>query len=159
VFTFMSSLYFRGKLTYANTFQTPPPDLPGAFVIAPGLGLVPADLHIRTPELRAMAAVPVDPADPNFYEPLVRDALLLESALGADGRAVLLGSVATEKYVTPLTQVFGDRLYFPIAFVGRGDMSRGGLLLRCARAGEPLDCVPVRGAVRHGQRPPKLGRT
>jgi hypothetical protein len=69
---------------------------------------------------------------------------------------VLLGSVATEKYVTPLTQVLGDRLYFPLAFVGRGDMSRGGLLLRCARTREPLDCVPVLGAVRHGPKPPRL---
>jgi hypothetical protein len=156
VFTFMSSLYFRGKLTYANAFSAPPPDWPGAMVIAPGLGLVPADLLIHMSELRAMAAVPVDPADPNFYEPLVRDALVLEAVLGADGRAVLLGSVATEKYVTPLTQVLGRRLHFPVAFVGRGDMSRGGLLLRCAQAGEPLDCVPVQGAVRRGHRPPKL---
>jgi hypothetical protein len=157
VFTFMSSLYFRGKLTYANTFGAPPPDWPGTLVIAPGFGLVPADLLIRSPELRAMAAVPVDHAEPNFYEPLVRDALVLDSALGANGRAVLLGSVASEKYVTPLVQVFGDRLYFPACFVGRGDMSRGGLMLRCARSREPLECVPVRGAVRRGQRPPKLG--
>jgi hypothetical protein len=35
-------------------------------------------------------------------------------------------------------------------------MSRGGLLLRCARAGEELTYVPVQGAVRHGPRPPKL---
>jgi len=156
VFSFMSSLYFRGKLAYATTVGAPPPDWPAALVIGPGLGLVPADLLIHTPELRAMAAVPVDPAEPNFREPLVRDALALESALGSDGRAVLLGSVATEKYVTPLTQVLGDRLHFPLAFVGRGDMSRGGLMLRCARTGEPLDCVPVQGAVRKGQRPPKL---
>jgi hypothetical protein len=156
VFSFMSSLYFRGKLTYANTFGDPPPGWPGALVIAPGLGLVPADLLIHTSDLRAMAAVPVDPAEPNFCEPLVREATLLESALGADGRAVLLGSVATDKYVTPLIQVLGRRLHFPVAFVGRGDMSRGGLLLRCAQAGEPLHCVPVQGAVRRGQRPPKL---
>ena len=43
---------------------------------------------------------------------------------------VLLGSVATDKYVGPLLDVFGDRLYFPATFAGRGDMSRGGLLLR-----------------------------
>ena len=156
VFSFMSSLYFRGKLAYANTFGAPPPDWPGAMVIAPGIGLVPADIVIHTAELRAMAAVPVDPTEPNFCEPLVRDALLLEAVLGADGRAVLLGSIASEKYVTPLVQVFGRRLHFPACFVGRGDMSRGGLMLRCARTGEPLDCVPVQGAVRHGQRPPKL---
>ncbi len=55
-----------------------------------------------------------------------------------------------------LLGIFGDRLLFPISFVGRGDMSRGGLLLRQARAGEELEYVPVAGAVLHGQRPPKL---
>ena len=35
-------------------------------------------------------------------------------------------------------------------------MSRGGLLLRCVAAGEELPYVPVKGAVRHGPRPPKL---
>ena len=151
VFTFMSSLYFRGKLAYATRFGR-------AFVIAPGRGLLPADLLIRVDDLRRMAAVPVDQAIPAFREPLIRDAMALERGIGPDDRVVLLGSVATDKYVGPLLDVFGDRLHFPATFVGRGDMSRGGLMLRCARAGTPLDCVPVRGAVRHGVRPPKLGR-
>jgi len=158
VFTFMSSLYFRGKLAYANAFGAPPRGWPGALVIAPGRGLVPWDLRIRTPDLRAMAAVPVDAEEPSYRQPLVRDARALQRSLGTDGRAVLLGSVATEKYVDPLTEVFGDRLYFPAAFIGRGDMSRGGLLLRCARNGEPLECVPVQGAVRRGRRPPRLDK-
>lgn len=149
VFTFMSSLYFRGKLAYANRFGR-------ALVITPDRGLVPADLPIRLADLEAMARVPVDLAEPRYREPLVRDAGALARALGAGGRAVLLGSIATEKYVGPLLDVFGERLYFPAAFVGRGDMSRGGLLLRCARDGTPLDCVPVRGAPRHGPKPPRL---
>src|SRR5437870_5647388 len=40
--------------------------------------------------------------------------------------------------------------------VGRGDMSRGGLLLRQAAADVELTYVPIAGAVRHGPRPPKL---
>jgi hypothetical protein len=152
VFTFMSSLYFRGKLAYAVRFGR-------ALVIAPGRGLVSPDLTIGIADLQAMAAIPVDPEEPGFRDPLVRDATTLERALGSDGRAVLLGSVATDKYVSPLTQVFGDGLLFPAAFVGRGDMSRGGLLLRCARAGTPLEYVPVRGAVRHGPKPPRLPAT
>lgn len=156
VFTFMSSLYFRGKLAYANAFGAPPAGWAGALVIAPGRGLMSADLPIRVEDLRAMAAIPVDPEEPRYREPLVRDAAALERALGRDGRAVLLGSVATEKYVRPLLEVFGDRLHFPAAFVGRGDMSRGGLLLRCTRTGTPLEYAPVRGAVRHGARPPRL---
>jgi hypothetical protein len=157
-FSFMSGLYFRGKLTYATVFGTPVPGWSGVLVIAPGRGLLPADRPIGQADLEAMAAVPVDPANPGFAGPLVRDARLLARALGVDGRAVLLGSIATAKYVEPLDQVLGERLLFPATFVGRGDMSRGGLLLRHASAREPLAYVPVRGAVRHGVRPPKLGR-
>jgi hypothetical protein len=151
VFTFMSSLYFRGKLAYANQFGR-------AFVIAPGRGLLPADLLIRVEDLRNMATVPVDETEPAFREPLVRDATALHRGLAPEDRVVLLGSVATDKYVGPLLDVFGDRLLFPVTFAGRGDMSRGGLLLRCAQTGTTLDCVPVRGAVRHGPKPPKLPR-
>jgi hypothetical protein len=151
VFTFMSSLYFRGKLAYATRFGR-------AYVITPGRGLVPADVLIRVEDLRTMATVPVDEAVPAFRAPLVRDATALNRNLGSTDRVVLLGSVATAKYVGPLLEVFGERLHFPATFVGRGDMSRGGLMLRCAKAGTPLDYVPVRGAVLHGPRPPKLGK-
>ncbi|MGH7531144.1 MAG: hypothetical protein ACREMN_12230, partial [Gemmatimonadales bacterium] len=129
-----------------------------ALVITPGRGLVPADRPIRTTDLRAMAEVPIDANEPRYREPLVRDAAALSQAIGPAGRAVLLGSIATDKYVAPLLEVFGERLLFPADFVGRGDMSRGGLMLRCARAGTPLAYVPVRGAVRNGTRPPRLGR-
>lgn len=158
VFTFMSSLYFRGKLAYAHAFGAPPPGWSGALVITPGRGLVPAENLITVADLKDMAAVPVDEDEPRFREPLVRDARALAQALGTDGCAVLLGSVASAKYVTPLLEVFGERLHFPATFVGRGDMSRGGLMLRCAKAGTPLEYVPVRGAVLHGKRPPKLGK-
>jgi len=151
VFTFMSSLYFRGKLAYATRFGR-------AYVIAPGRGLLPADLLIRVEDLRQMASVSVDEDVAAFRDPLVRDATRLHAGLTAEDRVVLLGSVATDKYVGPLLGVFGDRLLFPATFAGRGDMSRGGLLLRCARGGVQLDCVPVRGAVRHGPKPPKLPR-
>ena len=149
VFTFMSSLYFRGKLAYATRFGH-------AYVITPGRGLVPADVLIRVEDLQKMATVPVDEAVPAFRAPLVRDATALNRNLGSTDRVVLLGSVATDKYVGPLLEVFGDRLQFPATFVGRGDMSRGGLMLRCAKAGTQLEYVPVRGAVLHGPRPPKL---
>ncbi len=151
VFTFMSSLYFRGKLAYATRFGR-------AYVITPGRGLVPADVLIRVEDLRTMATVEVDEAVPAFREPLVRDATALSRNMGSTDRVVLLGSVATAKYVGPLLEVFGERLHFPATFVGRGDMSRGGLMLRCARAGTPLEYVPVHGAVLHGPRPPKLGK-
>ena len=75
---------------------------------------------------------------------------------GRNAEFVLLGSVASQKYVEALGSIFGARLTFPISFVGRGDMSRGGLLLRAAASGSELEYVPVIGAVRHGVRPPKL---
>jgi hypothetical protein len=69
---------------------------------------------------------------------------------------VLLGSIASARYVEPLLEVFGARLSVPETFAGRGDMSRGGLLLRCAATGEELVYAPAEGATRHGARPPKL---
>src|SRR5216110_2674183 len=101
VFSFMSSLYFRGKLAYANAFGR-------AFVITPGRGLLPADVLIRVDDLRKMATVPVDESIPAFRDPLLRDAGALHRGMGADDQVVLLGSVATDKYVGPLLDVFGD---------------------------------------------------
>ena len=66
--------------------------------------------------------------------------------VGPECDVVLLGSIASPKYVDILTAIFGERLRFPIDFVGRGDMSRGGLLLRHAREGVELEYVPVLGA-------------
>ncbi len=156
VFRFASGLYFRGKLAYAEAFARPPRGVPGALVIAPGAGLVPADARVGAEDLRAFAGVPVDAADPRFRAPLERDALALAARLGRLAEVVLLGSIASDKYVEPLLGVLGARLLFPIDFVGRGDMSRGGLMLRAARAGVELDYAPVEGAVRRGPRPPRL---
>ena len=158
VFRFASGLYFRGKLAYAEVFARPPAGIPGVLVIAPGAGLVPPSAHVRADDLRAFAAVAVDAGDRRFREPLERDAQALAAALGASDEVVLLGSVASDKYVTPLVAMLGLRLLFPPAFVGRGDLSRGGLMLRAARAGEELEYRPVEGAVRHGPRPPRLPR-
>ena len=80
----------------------------------------------------------------------------LARALPPDSEIVLLGSIATAKYVDVLLEHFGQRLRFPVDFVGRGDMSRGGLLLRCAVDRSELAYISVAGAVRKGKRPPKL---
>jgi hypothetical protein len=151
VFTFLSGLYFRGKLTYAEHFGR-------ALVIAPGWGLVPARQMIRHGELEAIARVGVAPNEARFVDPLLRDATALAVTLDPGAPVVLLGSIATGKYVDVLERVFGDRLLFPSEFVGRGDMSRGGLLLRAARSGEELAYRPVAGAARRGPRPPRLER-
>jgi hypothetical protein len=158
VFRFASGLYFRGKLAYAEAFARPPPGVPRALVIAPGAGLLSAAALVRADDLRAFAAVPVDAAEPGFRAPLERDARALAAGLAPDGEVVLLGSIASDKYVEPLLAVLGARLLFPVDFVGRGDMSRGGLMLRAVREGVELPYAPVLGAVRRGARPPRLPR-
>lgn len=161
VFTFLSGLYFRGKLAYARAFAAAPdPGCPltgeGVFVITPGDGLASPSAAVTRRALQAFARVDVDPADSRFRRPLVAAARRVRERIGPRCEVVLLGSVASPKYVDVLGAVFGDRLTFPLDFVGRGDMSRGGLLLRCVAAGRELEYGPVLGAVVHGPRPPRL---
>ena len=161
VFAFISGLYFKGKLAYALAFARPPQpgsDIvgSGALIITPTAGLRPAETAVTSAALRAFAAVDIAADDPRYRLPLLASARALDDEIGPECDVVLLGSIASAKYVDVLKQVFGARLRFPVEFVGRGDMSRGGLLLRCMRAGEELTYVAVEGAVRHGPRPPKL---
>jgi hypothetical protein len=153
VFAFLSGLYFRGKLTYARAFARPSDVL----VITPGDGLVGPETPVTIGALRFFATIDIATDVLRFRAPLAAAARRLAARLGPRADVVLLGSIASGKYVDTLVEVFGRRLVFPEAFVGRGDMSRGGLLLRAVRAGEELPYVPVVGAVRHGTRPPRLG--
>lgn len=161
VFAFISGLYFKGKLAYALEFARPPePGAPltgsGALVITPSAGLRAVETAITADALRAFGAVDIAANDPRYRTPLLASARALDEEIGPECEVVLLGSIASAKYVDILVSVFGERLLFPLDFVGRGDMSRGGLLLRCVRSGEELTYAPVKGAVRHGPRPPKL---
>ena len=155
IFTFLSGLYFRGKVAYARAFGAPPPELHNAYVITTNRGLVPMDSAISLRELQSFSSVDIDANDARYRRPLLRDAKRI-AAKHPGVRVILLGSISTGKYVDVLLSVFGDRLHFPVDFVGRGDMSRGGLMLRCARTMEELTYAPVAGAVRRGKRPPKL---
>jgi hypothetical protein len=157
VFSFLSGLYFRGKLAYAEAFARPPAKLKtGVFIITTNRGLVPASNRVTLEDLAAFAAVDIDQSSEPFRVPLKRDAEALAQALGRHGEPVLLGSIATAKYVDVLVSAFGKRLLFPAEFVGRGDMSRGGLMLRYVAQGTELTYVAVEGAMRRGTRPPKL---
>lgn len=158
VFSFLSGLYFRGKLHYATAFARPPRAMPGVLVITASEGLRPPQSRVTLGVLRAYADVPIDVDEPRYAEPLRRDVEVLASLLAPhpETEIVLLGSVASDKYADVLTPLLGDRLVFPADFVGRGDMSRGGLLLRCTREQRELGYVPLAGAVRRGQRPPRL---
>lgn len=154
VFSFLSGLYFRGKLTYSRAFATP--ESASIRIITTNRGLLAPEEHVRPEDLKAFACVDLSAGGEEFLGPLARDARLLEGSVGADALVVLLGSIATNKYVGPLATVFGTRLVFPGEFIGRGDMSRGGLLLRAAKEGRELEYISVANAVRHGKRPPKL---
>ncbi|HYG63838.1 MAG TPA: hypothetical protein VEL74_14770 [Thermoanaerobaculia bacterium] len=140
-FTFMSSLYFRGKITYARHFAAPPDGFPGdgILVIAPGFGLVPPEWPLTIERMRRLSRTPVDLKSRSYCLPMRGHAQQLADNLPPDARVILLGSIATGKYVDLLLPVFGDRLLFPRAFVGAGDMKRGGLMLRAVREDTELD--------------------
>lgn len=154
VFTFVSSLYFRGKMAYVRRFAAPPPGFPregSALVIAAGFGLVPPDWRIDRERAEVLRNTPIDLKCPDYVEPMRRHLQTLHANLPASTPVVLLGSVATGKYVDLLEPVFGQRLLFPRLFAGAGDMRRGSLMLRAAREGEELEYVTL-DAPRHGRR-------
>jgi hypothetical protein len=156
IMAFLSGLYFRGKVAYAKTFGTPLNGMAGALVITSNAGLLDVDQPLTLAELRAFSTSEIDLKNSAYVAPLVRDAKRLARKLGPEAEVVLLGSISTKKYVEPLAKIFGQRLKFPVEFVGRGDMSRGSLLLRSAVAKTELTYTPLAGATLHGKRPPRL---
>jgi hypothetical protein len=153
-FSFLSGLYFRGKLTYAREFARPPRGVPGVLVITANRGLLPPETAVGADDLRGFGMVDIRSNDPRYRVPLERDLARLTAHPSAE--IVLLGSVATGKYLDVLLDVVGERLLFPTDFVGRGDMSRGALLLRAARERSELTYEPAATAVRRGRRPGRM---
>lgn len=151
VYQFISSLYFRGKLAYARQFTNPPPGVAGVHIIT-GAGLILPETAVSLDELRRISATPIDADNPAYRLPLDRDLSRLRELVGCEADVILLGSIATCKYVTPLLAVFGERLLFPKDFLGRGDMSRGSLLLRCCSAMSTLEYLPAAGLACSGKR-------
>jgi hypothetical protein len=153
VFAFCSGLYFRGKLAYARRFAASDAGgIEGVQVITPTRGLLPADHPVDLKLLDEFASVPALAEEPRFAAPLKKSAQALAAATG---EVVLLGSIATGKYLDCLLPILGSRLLFPPSFVGRGDMSRGALLLRSVAASEELPYIPVAGAILHKRRSPR----
>lgn len=156
VFSFLSGLYFRGKLSYAQAFQNPPSpradERPrGIHIITPTDGLCPPEMLVTLEDLRRFAEVPIDADHPRYRAALDRDAGKLAERIGPRCEVVLLGSVATGKYVDALLPIFGERLVFPREFIGHGDMARGGLLLQRAASGVELTYIPVSDPSRFGK--------
>jgi hypothetical protein len=143
VFSFVSGLYFRGKVAYAREFARTNNGLPAAWVISAGGGLCTLDERVTLERLRGWAEVSIHEENPHFTAPLYRHAAALLEAHERSTRFVLLGSVASDKYVVPLLEIFGEQLLYPKEFAGRGDMSRGSLMLRAVSERRELEYEPV----------------
>jgi hypothetical protein len=154
VFSFLSGLYFRGKLTYARAFENPPPsETSGIHLITATDGLRSPATMVTLRDLERFATAPIDAKEPRYRLPLERDAERLAGSVGEGCDVVLLGSIATRKYVDVLEPIFGDRLLFPMEFIGHGDMARGAMLLKRAASGIELTYSPVSNPLRI--RPPR----
>lgn len=156
-FAFVSGLYFRGKLAYARHFASVGERRADVLIITPSRGLQSPETIVTAELLSEFARIDLASDDERYRRPLLRDTHALHAGLPPGARVALLGSVATPKYLEPLADVLGDRLCFPGAFVGRGDMSRGALLLRSVTDNSELDYVSFSvGVARRGKRPPRL---
>ena len=145
-FSFVSGLYFRGKLAYARAFGRPIGTQPAAFIISAGGGLCQLEERVSADRLKAWAGVAIDEDNPHFAVPLLRHCSQLLDTYPAATRFVLLGSLASNKYVAPLLEVLGARALFPSLFLGMGDMQRGALMLQAVRDGRELTYEPLSGA-------------
>jgi hypothetical protein len=149
VFSFLSGLYFRGKLAYARAFESPPPsETSGIHLITATDGLWSPSTMVTLKDLERFATVPIDANEPRYRLPLERDAERLAGNVGEGCDVVLLGSIATRKYVDVLEPIFGDRLLFPMEFIGHGDMARGAMLLQRAASGVELTYSPMSNPLR-----------
>ena len=101
VYTFISGLYFRGKMAYAAAFANAPNDVHSAMIIVPGQGLVPVETPVTSEQLTTIGSVSIENDLQVFRTALVRDALRMEQAAGPDCSFVLLGSIASDKYTEP----------------------------------------------------------
>ncbi|HYH07759.1 MAG TPA: hypothetical protein VEK11_11950 [Thermoanaerobaculia bacterium] len=144
-FAFMSALYFRGKIAYARHFADPPE---GVLIITSGYGLVPPDWALTEERMKRMQRIDVDVSARSYTKPLREHAQQLASMLSRDAQVILLGSVATGKYVDVLRPILDPWLRFPKVFAGLGDMARGGLMLRAVRADKELEYTTL-DAPRH----------
>src|SRR4029077_16627023 len=108
VYRFISSLYFRGKLEYSLRFQNPPGGIAGVQVIT-GSGLMLPETVINLKQLQEISAIPIDAKNSNYRLPLQKDLMRLREIAGSVD-VILLGSVATDKYIAPVQAVFGKSL-------------------------------------------------
>lgn len=142
VFTYLSGLYFTGKLAYARAFANISPPLEGVYVLTMSDGLLSPAAPVSADMLRRFAAAADGSADGR--DRLIQSARTIAAALGeAPCEVVFLGSVHSSKYTELLEPVFGDRLRFPRELVRRGQLERGAILLERATARRELDYITL----------------
>jgi hypothetical protein len=152
VFSFLSALYFRGKLAYARAYAQPPVPSSGVLLITATAGLMPDGALVRMSTLRGFSRVPISVKNRRYRSALLRDVKQLAREIDRECEVVLLGSIATGKYLDILNQELGEQLRVPAEFVGLGDMSRGALLLRCVKEQRELNYISVAAASERGRR-------
>jgi hypothetical protein len=151
VFSFLSGLYFRGKLEYARAFaHTTAAGAGGVYIITMTDGLVSPDARISLEDLERYALCREGAAA--AIASLESTARTLLQRIGSDGDVVLLGSVGTGKYTDLLAPIFGERLLFPRDVLHIGQLARGALFLRRARERHELEYIPVSEIMRAGRR-------
>ena len=111
LFCFISGLYFRGKLAYARAFARGPRNFPGTYVITACGGLIPPETRVTLEQVWDICCGDVGPTSGRYRVPLDRDLRSL-SELATDCQIVLLGSIATPKYVDPLLEILGRTVVF-----------------------------------------------
>jgi hypothetical protein len=147
MYSFMSPLYFRGKLTYATRFAKALPGSPAILVITPSRGLMRPESIVKLDDVSELQNERLVAENPRYRDALERDLRTLSDAIGRSAHVVLLGSIATRKYIPLLADILGDRLVVPRKFVGLGNMSRGALLLQCSRNGCELEYISASQAL------------
>ena len=146
-------------MTYAERFGRPPPGLSGGLVISPVEGLRFLHEPVTLERLRGWADVPIDAANPRFTRPLVR--ARRRSRAGprrAAPASCCWAAWPPTNTSSPCPRSSATTCCSRRTSSAAGDMSRGALLLRAARAGQELAYAPVEGARRHGPRAPRLAQ-
>ena len=103
-------------------------------MITPNRGLLAPSVRMTLDDLARLAKTDIDPCAEEFRKPLQQDAKALAEALGPRGQPVLLGSIATPKYVDVLLVSLSAGASFPgrIRWSGRHE-PWGSLASLCGR--------------------------
>jgi hypothetical protein len=155
-YSFMSSLYFRGKLAYATAFASQIHNLLSIQIITPSRGLLPPRTTLSLADFLDLGVERILEKNPRYRDPLERDLRKLSESLGEDGKVIFLGSLGTKRYIPLLKEILGHRILVPRDFLGMGNMRRGAVLLRCVREHCQLTYVTLASA-EELMRKPKLG--